>query len=953
MKKIAIIIACALTLLLCSCKAGKDDFSMVEAVPEKECSFVFKSADLSTDKLTLCIEAQTDFENAKFEITAGSEKTEKTTDKLSKGESLTFETAGKTKLTGDFTVECKCGNEVESFEFKNGFPQLSKSNIDVVVAAMTSTEKAAICILRPDSRSDNMAGETYPVQRLGIPSIALCDGPSGLRLAHQTVGYPTLMTLAQSWDSALFSQVGKRSGENCVSFGVDILLAPGVNIQKNTLGGRNFEYISEDPLLSGMHGAAYVNGLQSEGVGASVKHYCANSQEVSRNTTSSNVRERALREIYLRSFDYLFENSDPYSVMTSYNSVNGRIVANSDDLVKNVLRTEFGFGGIVETDWGAQADISKMFNSGESMYTGLTSANCEKEAAKLKSSIEKKLDEEVVNARVAEILGTIVKCNKFTNDYAGRTGTIDNIVDYLDFDRKAISQSVVLLKNDGVLPTKKGTVAVFGNGSYCTRTGGLGSSDVTVSDKISVFEGIEGSELSTDKNVTELYAYVKSDHEEIEVSEEAAAKSADNAKFAIFTISRTSEEGGDASDGEGGFILSQKEFNSLKNIADKFHAKNKKVLVIINTGNPIECESWKDMADAILFVGYGGQEAGNGIADVITGKVNPSGKLACTWPKKISDTPGDDYFPGTYENTDFYEDIYVGYRYYETFDIPVTFSFGYGLSYTSFAYSDFSAEKTDDGIKLSVKVKNTGKTAGREVVQFYMTVPDGENEHPAKELCGFAKTKTLKKGQSETVTVMVNDSILKTYSTAGSEWFIEKGDYTFMVGSSVSDIKDSKKITLDRKSVAKVTPITAADIEVLSKSTGKLYNDVGEDLAYNKPVFASICSDPKEFAPENANDGDRTTRWSPEGGPEKKYWWYVDLGADYDLSLMKVFWRSNTDHKYAVLVSSDAAHWEKVGTYDYTKNNIIDLTGHKARYVKIEAIKTAFFGINEVQIFGK
>lgn len=955
MKKAFAVFLITLTVIMCACsgKTKWHDFSKVRVSDEKQAAFAFCAAKLEDDKFTVSVKATKNLQNSTFTVNAGNETCEKKISNMNIGDVETFEFSGKNKLTGTFEVVCVCGEDSQSFSYLKDSPQLSACNIELIVNEMTSEEKARLCVLNPDSRNDNLAGETSVITRLGIPAITMADGTSGLRLRRPTIAYPSIMTLAGSWDEALFSQVGKAEGEICKAYGIDILLSPGINIQKNVLNGRNFEYVSEDPLLAGYAGAAYVNGLQSTGVGASVKHYAANSQEQSRNTTSSDVTERALREIYLRAFENLLEKSNPYSIMTSYNAVNGKFMINNGDLVSTVLRNEFGFGGIVESDWGAAGNRNTMAANGSNIYCGLPKSEVKSTVKTIEKAINRgDITEADINNSVAQILGVIVKTNKFTENNSGQTDEISNREKVLAFNREAAAQSFVLLKNNAALPLKKGTVAVFGDGSYFTEIGGYGSACITVSEKVTIAEGIENNgRLNVDEDVKALYNKIEEKREtETRIEDTLANKAAENSDIAIFTITRETSEGEDHSDSAGDYILSESEFTALETVSKAFHTKKKKVVVIINTGNPIECESWKSMADAILFVGLGGQEIGNACADVISGDVNPSGKLAETWPKNFDSTPASDYFPGSFDSTKYYEDIYVGYRYYASFHVPVTYSFGYGLSYTTFEYSDFKTEKTDKGIRLSVKIKNTGKVPGREIVQFYVAIPNGDSEHPTMQLCGFAKTSTLGKGKSQTVSVMIGDFELKSYSEKRSEWFIEGGEYKFMVGSAASNIKFTNKISLDRKTVKTVTKIQGAEIDIISRIGGKKDNGSGQDLALGKPAFSNYSENEKTTA-EKANDGNRITRWSAANCQSKTAWWYVDLEDSYELSKLKLIWEANSAKKFSVYASTDAENWTSVGDFDAGTAFIDFEEGTVARYVKIEIPKTSWVALYSVSVY--
>lgn len=714
-------------------------------------------------------------------------------------------------ITADTNKYGVCDKAV--MPYKKGIVQLTEDTVIYVVKEMTIKEKAAL-VVGWDSYYVS-GGSTYPIERLGIPVVDMADGPSGLRTDAITIGYPTGAVMAATWDDELVQEITESMGSDFYDFGVEIILGPGMNIQRLVLNGRNFEYFSEDPYLTGMMATSYTKGIQSQGIGVALKHFAANNQEKYRGSVSANITERALREIYLKGFEYTVKNAQPFTIMSSYNKINGVYSAANGELLNGILREEWGFDGFVMSDWGASGGRLGNIIAGNDIFCG--GNDQEGDIAEIVSLIEtNKLSVEQLDACCINLLNVISKTIAMDSDYEPAK-EISNVDTKRNLVRQAGAQGMVLLKNDNnTLPFNKGEIAFFGSASYYAETVGHGSGDVRVSEKISVFKGLtEAKNITYNEDVDLIYSLAdrepfdadsnkdnpENDLYEKKITKEDAKKAAEESDIAVFTISRLTTEGCDHRKNRGDFLLNEREFTALQFISEAFHAQGKKVVVIINTGNPIETASWQEYADAILYTGLAGEQLGYSVADVFTGKINPSGKLACTWPVKYEDLPYATSYPGNSASTDYIDDIYVGYRYFETFDVPVAYEFGYGLSYTTFEYSGFSIEKDGKDYKLSVNVKNTGKVAGREVVQFYVTKPDGKNEHPSMELIGYDKTKTLKPGKSQNITVTVTEDELKTYYTPDSVWIIEKGEYSFYAAASVKEIKYVKKLTVDNEKI--------------------------------------------------------------------------------------------------------------------------------------------------------
>lgn len=681
------------------------------------------------------------------------------------------------------------------------------------------------------------AGTTFAIQHLGLPNTVVADGPAGLRIdpkrkddknTYYATAWPVATLLASSWDTKLVSEVGKAMGNEVKEYGVDVLLGPGMNIQRNPLGGRNFEYYSEDPLVTGKMAAAMVNGIQSNGVGVSIKHFAANNQEKNRNTVNAIISERALREIYLKGFQIAVKESNPWTVMSSYNLLNGTYTSENYDLLTTVLRKEWGFKGIVMTDWFGGKDAVGQMKAGNDL---LMPGRPDQKKAITEAINNGSLDIKVVDENAARIVDYVlgsqaIKKYAFSNK--------PDLKAHAAIARKAAAEGMILLKNDAAtLPLGAVTIAPFGNTSYDIISGGTGSGDVNEEYTISLVQGLLNANFKVDASLNEGYTNHINDYKtkhpkgnlfqefmnptppapEFTVTDEMIAQKANEDGVALITIGRNAGEGADRKV-ENDFNLKEGEVKLIDAVSNAFHAKGKKVVVIINAGGVIEVASWRDKVDAILLAWQPGLEAGNAIADVLSGKVNPSGKLAATFPVKYADDVTAKNFPGkefpekatsgmfgmkaipgevTYE-----EGVYVGYRYYNTFNIKPAYEFGYGLSYTTFSYGNvaLSAKTLDKEITATLTITNTGKMAGKEVVQLYISAPSGKLDKPAEELKAFAKTSLLKPGQSEKITFTIKAADLASFNTASTSWIADAGTYTVKVGASSANIKQTATFSL-------------------------------------------------------------------------------------------------------------------------------------------------------------
>ncbi|MFA9390589.1 MAG: glycoside hydrolase family 3 N-terminal domain-containing protein [Prolixibacteraceae bacterium] len=692
------------------------------------------------------------------------------------------------------------------------------------------------------------AGNSALFEEKGITTQVLADGPAGLRIQPHRKGenrnyyctaFPIATVLASTWDTELVNKVGQAMGNEVLEYGIDVILGPGMNLQRDPLCGRNFEYYSEDPLITGKMAAAMVNGIQSNGVGTSIKHFAFNNQETNRLSVNTIVSQRAIRELYLKGFEIAVKEAQPWTVMSSYNKINGVYTSESNDLLTKILRDDWGFKGYVMTDWGGGSDVVAQMEAGNDMIQ----PGSPKQIAEIIQAVEDgKLDEAVLNKNVSRILTIMLETPKYKGyPYSSNP----DLKAHAEVTRQAAADGMVLLNNNGVLPLSNEikTVAAFGNSSYDFISGGTGSGDVNEAYTISLIQGLENGEYESNAELMKVYdEYLiearanapksknwltammggKVPVAEMNVPKEIIEKMAGQNDIALITIGRNSGEGGDREAIKGDFYLSNVEQELIAHVTEAFHAQGKKAVVILNIGGAIETASWKQIPDAVLLAWQPGQEGGNSVVDVLSGKVNPSGKLAITFPVKYEDVPSAQTFPGhaiegeTGDEADqsgfsfmrrvpwevtYEEDIYVGYRYYTTFDADVSYPFGYGKSYTTFEYNTIkmSSSEFKKKITVSVEVKNTGLVAGREVVEVYLSAPEGKLNKPAVVLVDFGKTKLLNPGEVETLSFDIEPMDLCSFDEESSSWLAEDGEYVVKVAASASDIKlkDSFKLAKD------------------------------------------------------------------------------------------------------------------------------------------------------------
>lgn len=735
---------------------------------------------------------------------------------------------------------------------KNGIAKLTKENVKEVVAAMSVDEKIALTVGMGDGKNpppgvpvydpkcgismdDVVSGVKNPlftppvdgcvwgIPRLGIKSTVM----GGVTIAgvhpvdsSQQVRYtafPAETSMAATWNDSLMETVGKAIGLEVKESNVDIMLEPGLNIQRNPMCGRNFEYFSEDPLLSGKMAAAYVRGVQSQGVGAAIKHFAANNQETNRRSYNAIISQRALREIYLRGFEIAVKESHPWSIMTSYNKLNGFYTAENRELLRIVARGEWGFDGLFMTDWDGLGSAVAKVRAGSNLLMSGSKAEIDEIKLALKN---KTLDEAVIDQSVEQVLKFKLKTPR-ANGYRPSFNLKRN--EHLLLAKEAAAEALVLLKNqDNCLPFNANikTVALFGKGSYFFVASGSGSGESKPLHSTTVHEGIERVGYQYVPHLKDVYTHFIDTifehnpkvtdyfmrrlipfHAELKLPKTEIAGQVAVSDAAVITIGRSGGEGHD----NGYLPLDQTERDLIREVCTAYHAAGKKVVVVLNVGGAFETASWAKLPDAILLAWQTGEQGGHAVAEALKGTINPSGKLPVSFPVKYEDVPSSTTFAKDTEagktniNPVLYNDgIYVGYRYFNSFNVPVAYEFGYGLSYTSFDYSGLKLSSPEFSGKISatVTIRNSGKVPGKEVVQLYLAAPSAEIEKPVQELKAYAKTKLLAPGESQTLSFELDARALSSFRSGISAWVADKGTYEVRIGASSADIRQNASFTL-------------------------------------------------------------------------------------------------------------------------------------------------------------
>ncbi|MBN2117346.1 MAG: glycoside hydrolase family 3 C-terminal domain-containing protein [Anaerolineales bacterium] len=660
-------------------------------------------------------------------------------------------------------------------------------DIQSLIAQMTLEEKAALC-------TGASAWTSTPVERLGIPEMVVSDGPHGVRrvpdvhaLGAQSLPatcFPTASCLASTWDVDLLRQMGTALAEEAIALNVDVLLGPGVNMKRSPLGGRNFEYFSEDPYLSGELAASLINGIQSRGVGTSLKHYAANNQEFQRFSIDAQVDERTLREIYLPAFEKAVKQAKPWTVMCCYNKVNGIYGSEHHSLLTDILKKEWGFEGLVVSDWGAVHDRVAALKGGlDWEMPGPQDRRVKAVVAAVRSG---DLDEAILDESVRRILSVVFKAKQTPKD-----GEFD-VEAHHELARKVAAEGMVLLKNNGILPLKgQHHIAVIGRAAEEAHFQGGGSSHINPTKVAVPFRELQAQAGNAELTYAEGYPVDNSFRPEMIAQAVGLAKSADVAILYIALPSYKESEGYDRTD----LDLTEQQVALIKAVAKV----QPKTVVVLNNGAPVAMSTWIDDVAAVLEAWMMGQAGGGAIADLLFGKVNPSGKLAETYPLKLTDTPAYLNWPGEAGEVRYGEGLFIGYRYYDARQIPVLFPFGYGMSYTTFAYSNAKVSATTfkdvDGLTVTVDVTNTGKVAGREIVQVYVHDRKSGLARPPKELKGFAKVE-LQPGETKTVSIRLDFRAFAYYHPEYKQWITEAGEFDLLIAASATDIRHTLTATL-------------------------------------------------------------------------------------------------------------------------------------------------------------
>ena len=693
-------------------------------------------------------------------------------------------------------------------------------NTELLLKKLTLEEKCALL----------SGAETFKTRGMpehGIPQIWLSDGPHGLRKqagesdhlglnpSVPATCFPTASAVANSWDAALGEEIGAALGEEAAAQEVSVVLGPGLNMKRNPLCGRSFEYFSEDPYLAGKLAAGYIRGIQSKGVAACPKHFAVNSQETRRMASDSIVDERTLREIYLTGFEIAVKEGHPRSIMSSYNLVNGTYANENKHLLMEILRGEWGFDGAVITDWGGSNDHALGVKNGSTLEMPAPGGDSVRE---LLAAVESgKISESDIDARLSELL-PLVFDTKAALDAAPRE--FDAAAHHA-LARRAAAESLVLLKNEGsLLPLAAGSkVAVIGDFAKNPRYQGAGSSMVNSTQVDVLLDKLIDSELNVIGYQQGFDRHGKPDAA-LQKSACELATQADTVILCMGLDEIAESEGLDRSN----LRLAQNQVDLLQAVA----AVNPKIVVVLYSGSVVETP-WLDNCQALLYAALGGQAGAGAVADALTGKVNPCGKLAETWPLAYADVPSAADFATRRKTVEYREGLYIGYRYFTTAEKAVRFPFGYGMSYTTFAYSDMAAD--EQGVSLTVT--NTGSVAGTEIVQLYVAKKNSELFRPAKELKGFARV-TLAPGEKQRITIMLDDKAFRFWNVKANRWEIEGGEYELLVGASVEDIRLCEKISVH--GTATVHPYEDVDLDCYYKGNVLSVSDADFEKLLGHPI---------------------------------------------------------------------------------------------------------------------
>ncbi|MBR6656402.1 MAG: glycoside hydrolase family 3 C-terminal domain-containing protein [Alistipes sp.] len=760
--------------------------------------------------------------------------------------------------------------------------KLTAKNIDKVIKELTLQEKAHLVVgARLQDNKDaageigytkklvpGVAGTTYPIERLGIAPVVMADGPSRVCLSpfregdkkrYFTTNVPSAVLLSSSFNTDATYRIGEILGNETREYGIDVLLAPGVNIMRNPLCGRNYEYYSEDPLLAGKIGAAFVNGVESQGVGTSVKHFAVNNQELNRLNNDARVSLRALREIYLKNFEIIVKESQPWTIMTSYNNINGRHASEDRGLLETILRDEWGFEGLVVSDWGGGYDAAKQIWAGNDLIEPGRYAEVKRIMNAVESGELSMADLDRCVRRVLELVVKSIRHNGYT------FSNNPPLEEHAKITREIEPEGFVLLKNEqNVLPfAKEQKVALFGTGAYNLIVSNSVSVRSLNGRRVNLNEGLANAGVQLNETLDKIYTkhlnsemkrlapfwklrrWCTYDLRPVELRDirNHTARAAEESDIAVITICRNSSEAFDRHV-ERDFNLNMMEQAMISAVSRDFHSKGKKVVVVLNICNPIEVASWRDKVDGIIVTWLPGQEAGNSIADALLGKSSPSGHLPISFPIRYADVPSQNFPHNEVEwcaesgknlsrmfnqpkplyydipnidYTNYEEDIYIGYRHYATRNVEVAYPFGYGLTYSQFEMSNMQVKESKEGYAVSCEVKNIGKVAAKQVVQLYSTELQPEVDRPAIELRGFKKTPLLQAGEKCVVEIVIKREDLMTYNEKAAAWKLTKGDYTLSLGFDSQTRPLSHKVTITKEVLQPVSTLMKPEGELFIK----------------------------------------------------------------------------------------------------------------------------------------
>ncbi|MEL7004744.1 MAG: glycoside hydrolase family 3 N-terminal domain-containing protein, partial [Bacteroidota bacterium] len=732
-----------------------------------------------------------------------------------------------------------------------------ESRVANVISLMTLEEKihllkgsgisSASGMNEPGEGIPGAVGTIVPTPRLGIPTVYLSDGPAGLRIkptregeerTYYCTAFPIATLLASTWNEELVYQVGDAMGTEASEYGLDIILGPAMNIHRHPFCGRNFEYFSEDPVLSGYIAAGIVNGIESNGIGTSIKHFVANNQETSRDLNDAIISQRALREIYLKGFEIAVREAQPWTIMSSYNKINGEYTSESEFLLTDVLRDDWGFQGLVMTDWYGGRNPQAQISAGNDMLQPGTKRQWE---SLIEAFENEQLPIEYIDRAASRILTLVFKTRKL-EDY--EYGNNPDLKAHANITRQSAAEGMILLKNENTLPIVDAkTVALLGVTSYQFISGGTGSGDVNEAYSISLEQGLINAGFEINNTAKKVYeehraanaeAFIKPEGidamfnpylpPEMIFTEEQLKTIAEGSDIGILTIGRNSGEGGDRHE-EDDFLLTDQERRMITDASRSFHSLGKKLIVILNIGGVIETASWKSEPDGILLAWQGGQEGGNSVADILVGNVNPSGKLPMTFPIGIGDHASHANFPQdgephsmaglmmqllvggkedtpdpekvrNHDYTQYDEGVYVGYRHFDKKEVDVSYPFGYGLSYSDFEYGEMNVSAENDTVKIVMEIKNNGSVAGKEVVQVYVEKLNSSIDRPIRELKAFAKTEILQPGAIDSLYLEIPINDFRYWNEVENKWTLEQGAYQINAGASSRDIRQTFKIEL-------------------------------------------------------------------------------------------------------------------------------------------------------------